>query len=583
VRACIRRAIRLTSAFGAVALGCAMVSAWTVPASAATAVSTTGGHAAAAGPKVLLVGTYHGKKGGYTSIQAAVNAARPGDWILVGPGDYHETADETGPYGNPANGAMGGVFISKRGITLRGMNRNTVIVDGTLAGATPCSSQPSDQDYGRVVKGQPVGRNGIVVWKASDVSIENLTVCNFLAGTGDSGNQIWWNGGDNSGKIGLTGYWGSYLTATSTFFSTESTAAEYGIFASNSAGPATWNQLYANNMNDSGTYVGACRQRCDVVMDHMWMENNALGYSGTNSGGTVIIENSQFDHNQDGLDTNTQIIGDPPAPQDGRCPHGRISRTTHTRSCWVVIHNYIHNNNNNMAPAAGSAAAGPVGTGMTVSGGRFDTVMDNKIVNNGAWGVLFVPYAQSGTPSLHQTCAGVGGHELPVFGCTMDPEGDALLHNTFRHNGYFHNPTNSDFGQITLFGHEPKNCFAGNKDPDGSAPGGLEKEYRHCGALSKAGNSGGELFPQVLCDTGLGSCPANAHYPKVTGKVVLKPVPRNLPTMPNPCAGVPANPWCPRGSHHWGGNGGKRAATAALVVTGVHAPGRMQPALTLLG
>jgi hypothetical protein len=575
MRARARGALRFTSMLGAVTLSCGMLSAWTLSAASAAA-----GHSRSApSAKVLLVGMYHGKAGHYASIQAAVNAARPGDWILVGPGDYHPTADETGPYGNPADGAMGGVFIDKPGITLRGMNRNTVIVDGTKAGATPCSSKPSEQNYGRVVKGHAVGRNGIVVWKASDVSIENLTVCNFLAGTGDSGNQIWWNGGDNSGKIGLTGYWGSYLTATSTFFRNENTATEYGIFASNSAGPASWNELYANNMNDSGTYVGACVQRCDVVMDHMWMENNALGYSGTNSGGTVVIENSQFDHNQDGLDTNTQIIGDPPAPQDGRCPHGGTSRITHTTSCWVVIHNYIHDNNTNTAPAAGSAAAGPVGTGMTVSGGRFDTVMDNKIVNNGAWGVLFVPYAQSGTPSLHQTCAGIGGHEFPIFGCVMDPEGDALLHNTFKHNGYFRNPTNSDFGQITFSGGEPQNCFAGNKYPDGSAPKNLEKTQPRCGAKTKAANTGGALLDQVLCDTGLGPCPAHAHYPKVTGKVVLKPVPRNLPTMPNPCANVPANPWCPLGGHHWDRNRGPRTPTAALAVAGVRAPGRMQPAL----
>ena len=45
---------------------------------------------------------------------------------------------------------------------------------------------------------------------------------------------------------------------------------------------------------------------------------------------------------------------------------------------------------------------------MTVSGGRFDTVMDNTIANNGAWGILFVPYAQAGKPSLHQTCKGAG-------------------------------------------------------------------------------------------------------------------------------------------------------------------------------
>jgi hypothetical protein len=575
MRARVPRALRLTSTFGAVTLCCAMLSAWTLPAGSATAADP----ARAASPKVLLVGTYHGKKGRYASIQAAVNAARPGDWILVGPGDYHETADETGPHGNPADGAMGGVFIDKPDITLRGMNRNTVIVDGTKKGASACSSRPSEQNYGRVVKGHAVGRNGILVWKASNVSIENLTVCNFLAGTGDSGNEIWWNGGDNSGKIGLTGYWGSYLTATSTFFGNEKTAAEYGIFASNSAGPAEWNQLYGSNMNDSGTYVGACRQRCDVVMDHMWMENNALGYSGTNSGGTVIIENSQFDHNQDGLDTNTQIIGDPPAPQDGRCPDGGVSRITHTTSCWVLMHNYLHDNNNNMAPAAGSAAAGPVGTGMTISGGRYDTVMDNTVVNNGAWGVLFVPYAQLGTPSLHQTCAGIGGHELTGFGCVMDPEGDALLHNTFRHNGYFHNPSNSDFGQITLFGGEPQNCFAGNKYPDGSAPANLEKTQPRCGATTKAGNSGGPLFSQVLCDTGLGSCPAGAHYPKVGGKVVLKPLPKKLPTMPNPCANVPANPWCPRGGHGWGPDGGAPTATAALVLTVVRAPGRIPPAL----
>jgi hypothetical protein len=194
--------------------------------------------------------------------------------------------------------------------------------------------------------------------------------------------------------------------------------------------------------------------------------------------------------------------------------------------------------------------------------------------------VLFVPYAQSGTPSLHQTCKGIGGHTLPVFGCVMDPEGDALLHNTFRHNGYFHNPSNSDFGQITLFGGEPQNCFAGNKYPDGSAPANLEKKYGRCGAITKAGNTGGPLFDQVLCDTGFGTCPPGAHYPKVTGKVVLTPLPKDLPTMPNPCANVPANPWCPRGGQHGDRNGGTLTATAALIPAGVRAQARIRPALT---
>jgi hypothetical protein len=171
--------------------------------------------------------------------------------------------------------------------------------------------------------------------------------------------------------------------------------------------------------------------------------------------------------------------------------------------------------------------------------------MDNTVTDNGAWGILFVPYAQKGKPSLHQTCTGIGGHKLQPFGCVMDPEGDALLSNHFSNDGYFGNPSNSDYGQITLFGHEPQNCFRGNVAPNGSDPSNLEKIQRTCDVTTKAANAGGQLLFQVLCDTGLAACPPHAHYPRPNGTVHLKPLPSHLPTMPNPCQGVPANPWCP--------------------------------------
>ena len=228
---------------------------------------------------------------------------------------------------------------------------------------TPCDAGPAWQNLGIPDTGSTgqygqssskrYGRNGIVVFKADNVSIENLTACNFLSGSGDAGNEIWWNGGDGTAKIGLHGYSGGYLTATTTYFGGESTAAAYGIFSSNSSGPASWNQLYADNFNDSGMYVGACLQACDVTIDNAWMEYNALGYSGTNSGGSVVIENSQFDNNEDGVDTNTQIDGDPPAPQNGDCPNGATSPITHTHSCWVFINNYVHNNNYAEFPGCG--------------------------------------------------------------------------------------------------------------------------------------------------------------------------------------------------------------------------------------
>jgi hypothetical protein len=508
--------------------------------SSATTTSPVGAH-------VLLVGTFAGKAGQFTTIQAAVNAAKAGDWILVAPGDYHERSDESGPQPYVSSGGSGGVLITKSNMHLRGMNRNTVVVDGTKAGSSACSAKAGDQDFGTAAAGgKRNGRNGILVWKADGVSIDNLTVCNFLGGSSPSGNEIWWNGGDGSGKIGLTGYEGSYLTATTTAFVNEDTAAQYGIFASNSAGPAKWTTTYASNFNDSGMYVGACLQVCNITIDKAWMEYSALGYSGTNSGGAIVIENSEFDNNQDGFDTNTQIAGDPPAPQNGACPGNAISPITHTHSCWVFMHNNVHDNNNPNVPKAGNASEGPTGTGMTVSGARNNTVMDNKFSNNGAWGVLFVPFPDSGTPSLDQTCAGSGGHPLQGFGCILDSEGNALIGNTFSHNGFFGNPSNSDYGQIVINAHLPRNCYSNNVAPNGSAPANLEQTQPTCGPLTTAPNTGGPLLAQVLCDTGNGTCPAGAKYPQSTG-VVMHPLPKTLASMPNPCAGVPANAWCPDG------------------------------------
>jgi len=432
------------------------------------------------------------------------------------------------------------------------MNRTSIIIDGTKAGAPEaCDPSPQWQNFGAAGPGGvPDGRNGIVIFKANGVSGQNLTACNFLAGTADTRNEIWWNGGDRSGKVGLYGYSGSYLTATSTFFGpdgslsgAEATAAEYGIFSSNSSG-GVWNTIYASNFNDSGSYVGACQQVCNVTITDAWMQYKALEYSGTNSGGAVVIEHSQFDDNKEGLDTNTQIDGDPPAPQNGACPGDKVSPITHTHSCWVFMDNDVHNNNPDV-PEAGAASNGPTGTGMTVSGGRNDTVMDNRFANNGAWGALFVPYPDSNPPVLGQTCAGTGGNEDGALGCVYDPEGDAMLHNTFSNDGFFGNPSNVDFGELTLSGNEIQNCFRANVAPQGSVPANLETAQATCGPTTKAPNDNPALLGQVLCDTGFGSCPAGASYPAFTG-VVMHPLPK-LATMPNPCAGVPQNAWCRSG------------------------------------
>ena len=259
----------------------------------------------------------------------------------------------------------------------------------------------------------PQGRNGIVVFKANHTRIDNLTVCNFLVGSSGQGNEIWWNGGDGSGQIGMGPFKGSYLSATSTYYGDDETAAGYGIFTSNSRGSGKLFQTYASNFSDSGYYIGAC-QSCNQVLDHAWSEYSALGYSGTNSGGWLVVKNSEFDNNQDGFDTNSQNNDDAPSPQNGACPGNATSSITHTGSCWVFMHNYVHDNNNPDVPRVGAAGAGPVGTGMSIAGGRNNTIMKNKFVHNGSWGLMHLSLPRHGYPSARRTLRGRHRHGRAV-------------------------------------------------------------------------------------------------------------------------------------------------------------------------
>ena len=509
--------------------------------------------AAPASARVLRVGTFRGVKGQYKTIQSAVDAAHGGDWILVGPGDYHERGDRVHKPKPNSDVPPSGVLIRKPNLHLRGMNRNKVIVDGTKPGSSkPCSSRKSHQDFGASSKEGPLGRNGIVVSKADNVKVQNLTVCNFLTGSGNSGNEIWWNGGDGSGQIGLGAFRGTYLNATTTFYNGTDTAAGYGIFSSNSNGPGLWAHDYASNFDDSNYYIGACRRVCNQTMNHDWSQFSALGYSGTNSGGKVVIKDSEFDHNKDGFDTNSQNNDDWPSPQDGRCPGGKTSPITHTISCWVFMNNYVHDNNNPQVPGRGAAAAGPVGTGMSIAGGRFDTVMNNRFVNNGAWGVLLAPYPDDETPPPGEHCqGGTSDTILAGFGftCTFDDWGNQVFNNTFKNNGFFGNPTNGDIGELTLIDGKPINCYRGNKLPDGTSPPGLQTTNSQCGRVGVANNNL-TLLAETACDTELDTSfcnPAEPGYPRGTTVVMHKLPTKKLETMPNPCDGVPRNPWCTAG------------------------------------
>ena len=467
----------------------------------------------------------------YKTVQAAVNAAHRGDWVLIYPGVYHEKSTQW---------PTAGVWISKRDIHVRGLDRNHVIIDGSNGPAShPCPSSPKLQDTNG-----GVGRDGIVAYKASGVTIQNLTVCDYLAGSGGHGNEIWWNGGDGSGVIGMGAYHGSFLTATSMYGPKDihsPNLAQYGIFVSNASGPGLISDSYSSNMADAAYYVGACQQQCNTRLTHDYGTNSALGYSGTNAGGRLVITHSAFVNNRTGLAPNSLNNDDTPPPQNGLCPGST------TKSCLVIKNNLIGNNNNANVPTSGLTPA--VGAGVEISGGAFDTVRNNVIVGQGAWGVVTHDYPDPETPPAGSHCQ--GGVQLTKTLCLFPAHGNRVYRNHFLRNGGFGNPTNGDLATVGLLltSATPRNCFYGNIAVSGkltSEPKNIESPRVDGPPCSKPGTSiDSAMVTQLICatgDTALGPCPPQYHYPQQT-KITLAPLPP-LPTMPDPCRGVPRNPFC---------------------------------------
>jgi len=186
----------------------------------------------------------------YLTISAAVKAAQPGDLIAVAPGIYHEK-----------------VTVQTPDLTIRGRNRNTVILDGNF-------TMP----------------NGFLV-TANDVVLENMTARHYV------GNGFYW--------YGVHGYRGSYLTAYAN--------GDYGIYAYLSVDGQFDHDYAAGQPN--GFYIGACHP-CNAVITEVLAENNGLGYSGTNAGGNLVIANSIWRENVVGIAPNTEDA-EPLAPQDG--------------------------------------------------------------------------------------------------------------------------------------------------------------------------------------------------------------------------------------------------------------------------
>jgi plastocyanin len=245
----------------------------------------------------------------YPTIQAAVDAAKPGDLILVSPGIYQEAVKVTTPY-----------------ITIRGTDRNQVILDGGY-------KLP----------------NGVHVIEADGVTVENLTARHYLL------NGFYWTT--------VFGYKASYVTAYDN--------GDYGLYAFDSV-YGRFEHSYASGHPDSGFYIGQCYP-CHAVIDDVVSEGNALGFSGTNAGGDLLIVNSVWRNNMSGIVPNT-LDSEQLAPQRE----------------VTIAGNLVEDNNNRNAPAK-DLQYPSIGTGILLAGGVGDIVENNTVTNHDNYGIAVFP------------------------------------------------------------------------------------------------------------------------------------------------------------------------------------------------
>lgn len=259
--------------------------------------------------------------GDQATVQAALDRARPGDVVLLAAGTYRDP-----------------VTISRPGVTLRGVDRNTVVFDGGYRKETA------------------------ITVAADGGTVENLTVHGYNANgvfvSGAAGKTV-----DPARTFGvgddvLKGWRVSYVTSYDNGL--------YGIYAFASR-YGRIDHSYASGHPDSGLYVGQCKP-CDTVVTDSTAAGNAIGYYGTNASGGVYVIRSVFRGNRVGVTPNSQKM-EKLAPQ----------------SETVVAGNLVIDNDNPQSPAV---PKGAFGLGIAIGGGTRNTVIRNRVEGNAGAGII---------------------------------------------------------------------------------------------------------------------------------------------------------------------------------------------------
>lgn len=265
----------------------------------------------------------------FRSVQQAVDAAREGETVLIGPGVYRES-----------------VRVTRPRVVLRGTDRNKVVFDGGVRLA-----------------------NGITVTGAGSV-VENLTVHGYLANgvlfTGVTDERLQQRGAGGSAYDPLDT---TRFPPVRGFRATRVTAYNnglYGIYAFD-ARDGVIEDSYASGHADSGIYVGQCKP-CATVVRGNTVERNAVGIELTNASDGLSVLGNRVARNRVGVTVNSNDL-EALAPQHGA----------------VIAGNVVADNNAADTP---EQADGGFGIGIGIGGGTANRVQRNLVRGNRAAGVI---------------------------------------------------------------------------------------------------------------------------------------------------------------------------------------------------